>query len=114
MLADRVDTRWLALADEQLETVERVQRPVGLFVAPAIRAEGWQLSPVLSLDAIRLVEMLGGHVDRDLCGAALTVRPGAGAARANQRADAARRAQGVPGLRRAARVRSSRRSWAGV
>ena len=64
-------TTWLALADEQLETIERVQRPVGLFVAPAIRTEGWQLSPVLSLDAIRLVEMLGGQVDRDLCGATL-------------------------------------------
>ena len=62
---------WLALADEQLETIERVQRPVGLFVAPAIRTEGWQLSPVLSLEAIRLVEMLGGQVDRDLCAAAL-------------------------------------------
>ena len=48
-----------------------MQRPVGLFVAPAIRTEGWQLSPVLSLDAIRLVEMLGGQVDRDLCGATL-------------------------------------------
>ena len=62
---------WLALVDEQLETIERVQRPVGLFVAPAIRTDGWQLSPVLSLDAIRLVEMLGGQVDRDLCGATL-------------------------------------------
>ena len=31
---------WLALADQQLDTVQRVQRPVGLFVAPAFTARG--------------------------------------------------------------------------
>ena len=62
---------WLALADEQLDGVERVQRPVGLFVAPAIRTEGWQLTPVLSLEAIRLFTALGGWVERDLCAATL-------------------------------------------
>jgi hypothetical protein len=62
---------WLALADEQLDSVERVQRPVGLFVAPAIRTEGWQLTPVLSLEAIRLFTALGGWVERDLCAATL-------------------------------------------
>jgi hypothetical protein len=60
---------WLALADEQLDTIERVQRPVGLFVAPALTAEGWQLQPVLSLETIRLFTMLGGRVERDLCSA---------------------------------------------
>jgi hypothetical protein len=64
---------WLALADEQLETVGRVQRPVGLFVAPAIRTEGWQLTPVLSLEAIRLFTALGGSVERDLCAATLPI-----------------------------------------
>ena len=64
-------TTWLALADEQLDTVGRVQRPVGLFVAPTIRTEGWQLTPVLSLEAIRLLTALGGYVDRDLCAATL-------------------------------------------
>jgi hypothetical protein len=64
-------TTWLALADEQLDSVERVQRPVGLFVAPAIRTEGWQLTPVLSLEAIRLLTALGGDVERDLCAATL-------------------------------------------
>jgi hypothetical protein len=44
---------------------------VGLFVAPSIRTEGWQLSPMPSLEAIRLVEMLGGQGDRDLCAATL-------------------------------------------
>jgi hypothetical protein len=32
---------WLALADERLEPVDRVERPVGLVVVPALYAEGW-------------------------------------------------------------------------
>ena len=36
---------WLALADEQLDPVEHVERPVGLFVVPAVNAGGWRLSP---------------------------------------------------------------------
>ena len=64
---------WLALADERLEPVGTVQRPVGLFVVPALYAEGWQLMPVLSLDAIRLVIELGGRLDRDLCAAVLPI-----------------------------------------
>jgi hypothetical protein len=68
----RIGSRtWLELADEQLDTIGDVQRPVGLFVAPALRTEGWQLSPVLSLDAIRLITALGGYVERDLCAAIL-------------------------------------------
>ena len=60
--------------------MERVRRPVGLFVAPATRTEGWQLTPVLSLgqltpvlslEAIRLFTALGGYVERDLCAATL-------------------------------------------
>ncbi|MGB0092326.1 MAG: hypothetical protein WBP81_07315, partial [Solirubrobacteraceae bacterium] len=62
---------WLALADEKLEPVGTVPRPVGLFVVPALYAEGWRLMPVLSLDAIRLVSELGGRLDRDLCSAVL-------------------------------------------
>ena len=57
---------WLALASEQLPPVKAVERPVGLFLAPAERGEGWQLAPVLSLDAIRLVHSLGGRVESDL------------------------------------------------
>jgi len=57
---------WLQVAGEQLEAVDRVQRPVALFVMPAIRGGGWQLTPVLSLDAIRLLVSLGGQLDRDL------------------------------------------------
>src|SRR5919201_62731 len=56
---------WLALADEQLDPVDRVERPVGMFVVPALAAEGWQLIPVLSLDAIRLIVALGGRLERD-------------------------------------------------
>ena len=44
---------WLALADEQLAPVERVERPVGVLVVPAALRDGWQLVPVLSLDAVR-------------------------------------------------------------
>ncbi|HYB25596.1 MAG TPA: helicase-related protein [Solirubrobacteraceae bacterium] len=44
---------WLQMAGEQLDAVGRVERPVALFVMPAGRGDGWQLTPVLSLDAIR-------------------------------------------------------------
>ena len=58
---------WLALAGEQLEPVGKVERPVGVFVVPAIRAsDGWQLVPVLALETIRLVAALGGRLERDL------------------------------------------------
>ena len=57
---------WLRVAGEQLEAVDRVERPVALFVMPAVRGEGWQLTPVLSLDAIRLFVSLGGRLERDL------------------------------------------------
>ena len=69
---------WLELADEKLDPVGTVERPVGLFVMPALQGDGWQLLPVLSLDAIRLVIDLGGQLDRDL--AAATVPMGAVAA----------------------------------
>ncbi len=63
---------WLELADEQLDPVDRAERPVGMFVVPAVRAaEGWQLIPVLSLDAIRLIVALGGQLERDLGSAVL-------------------------------------------
>jgi hypothetical protein len=57
---------WLAVAGEQLDAVDRVGRPVALFVMPAVCGEGWQVTPVLSLDAIRLFVSLGGQLDRDL------------------------------------------------
>ncbi|MGA2015298.1 MAG: hypothetical protein ABSH51_32895, partial [Solirubrobacteraceae bacterium] len=62
---------WLTVAGEQLDPVDRVQRPVALFVVPALRGEGWQLTPVLSLDAIRLLVSLGGRLERDLRSATL-------------------------------------------
>src|SRR3954454_24088404 len=62
---------WLALADAQLPPVKEVERPVGLFLAPAERGDGWQLAPALSLDAIRLVHSHGGYVGYDLRSAAL-------------------------------------------
>ena len=68
----RIGSRtWLELADEQLEPVEHVARPVGLFVVPALTGDGWQLVPVLSLDAIRLFSQLGAQVERDLCSVVL-------------------------------------------
>ena len=62
---------WLQVAGEQLDAVDRVGRPVALFVIPAMRGEGWQLTPVLSLDAIRLFVSLGGRLERDLRSAVL-------------------------------------------
>src|SRR3954447_16355470 len=62
---------WLRLAERQLPSVERVERPVGVFVVPAVAGRGWQLLPVLSLDAIRLITALGGTLGRDLTAATL-------------------------------------------
>ena len=62
---------WLQVAGEQLDAVDRVERPVALFVMPAARGDGWQLTPVLSLDAIRLFVSLGGQLERDLRSAVL-------------------------------------------
>jgi hypothetical protein len=69
----RIGSRtWLELCEEQLPEVDRVERPVGLFVVPAVHArEGWQLTPVLSLEAIRLLVSLGGTLERDLRSAVL-------------------------------------------
>jgi hypothetical protein len=63
---------WLRLAGERLPAVERVERPVGVLVVPAVTGAGWQLTPVLSLDAIRLIADLGGTVGRDLTSATLS------------------------------------------
>ena len=58
---------WLSLAGERLGTVGKVERPVGVFVVPAIgSSDGWQLTPVLALDTIRLIAELGGRLERDL------------------------------------------------
>jgi hypothetical protein len=69
----RIGSRtWLELCDEQLPAVDRVEQPVGLFVIPAVHAsDGWQLTPLLSLDAIRLLVSLGGRLERDLRSAVL-------------------------------------------
>ena len=95
---------WLQVAGEQLDAVDRVDRPVALFVMPAMRGEGWQLTPVLSLDAIRLLVSLGGRLARDLRSAVATRDRRERADRADKRAHAARRAEGVPRLRRPARA----------
>ena len=65
---------WLALAGEQLAPVEKVERPVGVFVVPALSTRGgWQLMPVLALETIRLVVELGGRLDRDLRSAVVPI-----------------------------------------
>jgi hypothetical protein len=65
---------WLALAREQLSPVGRVERPVGVFVVPTLKAsDGWQLMPVLALDTIRLVAELGGRLGRDLRSAVVPI-----------------------------------------
>jgi hypothetical protein len=86
---------WLAVAGEQLDAVDRVNRPVALFVVPAPRGEGWQLTPVLSLDAIRLLVSLGGRLERDLRCAVPRDRRAA-TDRTAQRAHAARRTERMP------------------
>ena len=103
---------WLALADEQLDPVDRVERPVGLFVVPALTGGGWQLSPVLSLDAIRLIVALGGRLERDLRAATIPGDQARRARRARQRAHAARRTQGAARQRRPARPRALARARA--
>jgi hypothetical protein len=62
---------WLEIADRHLAALERVERPVGVLVVPDSAGSGWQLTPVLSLDAIRLIAALGGSVSRDLTNAIL-------------------------------------------
>ena len=65
---------WLSLAGEQLGTVGTVERPVGVFVVPALgSSDGWQLVPVLALDTIRLIAELGGRLERDLRSAVLPI-----------------------------------------
>ena len=58
---------WLSLAGERLGAVGKVERPVGVFVVPAMgSSDGWHLMPVLALDTIRLIAELGGRLERDL------------------------------------------------
>ena len=65
---------WLSLAGEQLGRVDTVERPVGVFVVPALgSSDGWQLVPVLALDTIRLVAELDGRLERDLRSAVLPI-----------------------------------------
>jgi hypothetical protein len=65
---------WLSLAGEQLGTVGIVERPVGVFVVPAMgSSDGWQLTPVLALGTIRLVAELGGRLERDLRSAVIPI-----------------------------------------
>ena len=66
LLADRL--RLLAGARRRAaRPVGNVERPVGVFVVPALQAsDGWQLMPVLALDTIRLIAELGGRLERDL------------------------------------------------
>src|SRR5450755_1111710 len=65
---------WLSLAGERLGAVGKVERPVGVFIVPALgSSDGWQLTPVLALDTIRLVAELGGRLERDLRSAVIPI-----------------------------------------
>lgn len=68
---------WLRLAGEQLAPVETVERPVGVFLAPALKRGGWCLAPCLSLDMIRLIIELGGRLDQGIRAAILPLEAGA-------------------------------------
>ncbi len=71
----RIGSRaWLSVANEQLDPVGNVERPVGVFVMPALPSgDGWQLTPVLALETIRLVSKLGGRLERDLRSAVVSM-----------------------------------------
>ncbi|HWK28474.1 MAG TPA: DEAD/DEAH box helicase [Solirubrobacter sp.] len=56
---------WVRLADQQLPAVAGVDRPVGVFLAPA-PGGSWELTPTFSLDALRSLAALGASIDRDL------------------------------------------------
>ena len=68
---------WLALADEQLPAGGARGAARRAVPRAAERGEGWQLAPVLSLDAIRLVHSLGGRIEYDLRSAVLPLSAGA-------------------------------------
>ena len=61
---------WIALADQQLPPVDRIERPVGVLLAPA-PSEGWDLTPTFSMDAMRFLVALGATIERDLRAAVL-------------------------------------------
>ncbi len=63
---------WLALAGDSSD-VDRSSGRSACWSSPALGG-GWQLIPVLSLDAIRLVAELGAELERDLRGAVLPER----------------------------------------
>src|SRR4051794_29903582 len=67
---------WLRIADGRLPAGGRVERTVGVLVVPAVTHSGWQLTPVLSLEAIRLLAALGGTVGRELTSARLPADAG--------------------------------------
>ena len=103
---------WLALADEQLDPVDRVERPVGLFVVPAAHRR--------RLAALPRALARRHPADRRARRPARTRparrhdprRPSARARRARQRAHAARRTEGAARQRRPARPRALARARA--
>ena len=65
---------WLSLAGERLGAVGKVGRPVGVFVVPVVgSSDGWQLTPVLALETVRLIAELGGRLERDLRSAVIPI-----------------------------------------
>jgi len=66
----RIGSRaWLDVVREQLGPFRgRVDRPVGVFLAPHPHKPdtGWVLYPALSMDLMRLIDQLGGRIERDL------------------------------------------------
>ena len=63
---------WLDVALKHVEVPETVMRPVGVFVTPDQRhTDSWRLAPVLSLQAVALIDSLGGEIDPTLTTATL-------------------------------------------
>jgi hypothetical protein len=72
--------QWLQALTKLAPPVQRVDRPVGVFVAP--RKGKWAGQPVLSVDMMRLVGQLGGTVNWDLTSAHIPAAAGTDLARA--------------------------------
>lgn len=57
--------RWQQTVADQLPYPERVERPVGVFLAPHGR-NGWALLPCVSIELMRLAHQLGGTVSENI------------------------------------------------
>ena len=119
LLADRLGHMAGARRRAAARRSREVERPVGLFLAPAERGEGWQLAPVLSLDAIRLLALARRpRRVRPALGGAARSAPAANCSNASTRTrctpgrtSTSTPPPGSPRRSRASSARASARAW---